>query len=117
MVKTGDVTLRIELTEGEDPELLERLTHEIREELLQSEVAEAIASPKGEAPTGSKGLEYLEIGALSLQLFVYSVKSLEILKKAVESRHLKATLESPNGNRLNLATAHTSDQDRFLQSV
>ncbi len=118
MVKTGDALLRIELEDGHDPELLERLTNELKAELLEEEVAETIEAPKEAAPEGAKvGLEALEIGALSLQIFVYSVKAIEVIVKALKSRGLKGSLESPNGARLNLAMSNIADQESFLKSV
>ncbi|MBC8065457.1 MAG: hypothetical protein H7Y17_11535 [Chlorobia bacterium] len=117
MSKTGDVMLRIELEDGQDPELLERLTNEIREHLLEAEVAESVSSQSGEAPAGSKSAEWLEIGALSLQLFVYSIKAVHIVKEALHARGLKGSLEAGNGAQLNLATASAGEQEQFIQSA
>lgn len=117
MVKTGDATLRIELEEGEDAELLERLASELRAELLEEEIAEEITAPTGTAPEGAKSAEWLEIGALSLQVFVYSIKALEVLIKAVKARGLKGSLEAPNGARLNLAMDNVTERENFLKAA
>jgi hypothetical protein len=115
MAATGDLTLQLELTDGTDPDLLERLAQEVRAELLEAEVAEAVGVPAGAAPAGAKSAEWLEVGALSLQLFVYSIKAIECVKKAIESRGLKGTLHAANGASLNLVTAEEADQDQFLK--
>ncbi len=117
MVKTGDATLRIELEDGQDAELLERLANELRAELLEEEVAESITSPSGAAPEGAKSAEWLEVGALSLQLFVYSIKAIEVLVKALKARGLKGSLQASNGAHLNLSMEDIAERENFLKAA
>lgn len=117
MVKTGDVMLRIELEDGQDVALLEELANELRAELLEEEIAEDISSPSGTAPDGAKSAEWLEIGALSLQVFVYSIKTIEVLVKALKARGLKGSLEAPTGARLNLSVDDIAERENFLKAA
>jgi hypothetical protein len=119
--------LKIELFEPEaDPETVDELTRNLRNELLDLDV-DAITQPVvGPAPERSKGLELMAIGALLVQV-KNSLPVVTAVVSAVRSwlqrgsspgRSLKVTVD---GRTLEL-TAATADQqqrivDEFVRSL
>jgi hypothetical protein len=119
--------VRIELFEPEaDPERMDRLTSDLRQELLELDVDSVSPVSAGPAPPDSKGLELAAIGTL----LVYAKNSLPLVSAVVSAvrawvqrgvpsgRTLKITVD---GNTLELSAA-TDDQqqqlvDEFLRSL
>ena len=119
--------VRIELFEPDaDPEEMDRLTSDLRLELLELDVDSVSPVSAGPAPLDSKGLELAAIGTL----LVYAKNSLPLVSAVVSAvrawvqrgvssgRTLKVTVD---GKTLELSAA-TEDQqqqvvDEFLRSL
>jgi hypothetical protein len=113
--------LKIELFEPDaDPETVDELTRNLRNELLDLDV-DAITQPVvGAAPEGSKGLELMAIGALLVQV-KNSLPVVTAVVSAVRSwlqrgsspgRSLKVTVD---GRTLELTAATADQQQRIVE--
>lgn len=119
--------MRIELFEPDaDIEQLDRLTGELRQELLEIDVDSVSTGSAGPAPADSKGLELAAFGTL----LVYAKNSLPLVNAVVSAvrawvqrggssgRTLKMTVD---GNTLELSAATPDQQqqvvDEFLRSL
>lgn len=64
------INLSLQISAGEaDRETLDRLTRDLRNELLDLDVESVELAAGGSAPQGSKGAEALSIGALAISVF------------------------------------------------
>ena len=119
--------LKIELFEPDaDPETVDQLTRNLRNELLDLDVDSITQPVLGPAPEGSKGLELMAIGALLVQV-KNSIPVVTSVVSAVRSwlqrgsspgRSLKVTVE---GRTLELSAATAAQQqqivDEFVRSL
>ena len=113
--------LKIELFEpGADAEAIDRLTGELRLELLELDVDSVSPVPAGPAPEGSKGLELAAIGALlvhvkdSLPLVNAVVSSVKtwLMRGTSTGRSLKVTVD---GRTLELSSATVEQQQQIVE--
>jgi hypothetical protein len=112
--------LKIELFEPDaDPETVDELTRNLRNELLDLDVDSITQPVLGPAPEGSKGLELMAIGALLVQV-KNSIPVVTSVVSAIRSwlqrgsspgRSLKVTVE---GRTLELTAATAEQQQRIV---
>ena len=112
--------LKIELFEPDaDPETVDQLTRNLRNELLDLDVDSITQPVLGPAPEGSKGLELMAIGALLVQV-KNSIPVVTSVVSAVRSwlqrgsspgRSLKVTVE---GRTLELSAATAAQQQQIV---
>jgi hypothetical protein len=126
-VNSVGTELKIELFEPDaDPETVDQLTRNLRNELLDLDVDSITQPVLGPAPEGSKGLELMAIGALLVQV-KNSIPVVTSVVSAVRSwlqrgsspgRSLKVTVE---GRTLELSAATAAQQqqivDEFVRSL
>jgi hypothetical protein len=113
--------LRIELFEPDaDPETVDELTRNLRNELLDLDVDSITQPAVGPAPEGSKGLELMAIGALLVQV-KNSIPVVTSVVSAVRSwlqrgssptRSLKVTVD---GRTLELTAATAEQQQQIVE--
>ena len=112
--------LQIELFEtGADAETIDRLTGDLRVELLELDVDSVSRVSDGSAPAGSKGLELAAVGALLVQVkdsvpLVRAVVSLVrtwLSRGTSPGRSIKVTVD---GRTLELSAATVEQQQRLV---
>jgi hypothetical protein len=119
-VGAGHASAAIEVhEEGADPAELADLTASLREELWDLEIDRVSAPSAGEAPAGTRGLEFAAIGALIVEF----ASSAEILTKVVdairswaggrENRTIKIGID---GDTLEIAGASSEEQERLISA-
>jgi hypothetical protein len=89
-----DVYIQIELP-GADAEELDRLARQVRDELLEHDgVAEAQPVSAGEAPPGTKAVDWNLLGEWAVKLSVVALPSVfDLLKKRAEKAPASAPLK------------------------
>lgn len=116
-----DANVRVELVEPDgDPEVLEVLMRDLRQELLQLDVESVSTVPVASAPPGSKGLDMAAAAALLVQV-QGSVTALSTVVSAVRAwlrrgKESGASVKLTIGDRtLELTRATTEQQERLVQ--
>ncbi len=121
---TTDITIELGETDA-DAELLEQLTYNLREELLETPVDSVAVPTVGEAPEGSRALGIAAIGALLVN-FAGSADALKQVVGVVRSwfnkKPAQRTLKITVGDKvleLSAATAEEQQElvDGFLKKV
>lgn len=116
-----DKQLRIELFEpGADADDVDRLTRDLRAELLELDVDSVSPATAGPAPEGSKGLEIAAIGALLVQVratlplvnAVMSTVRAWLSRGTSPGRTLKVTVD---GRTLELTAATAEQQQQIVE--
>jgi hypothetical protein len=116
-----DADVRVELVDPDgDPEALDVLMRDLRQELLQLDVESVSTVPAGPAPPGSKGLDMAAVTALLVQV-QGSVTALSMVVSAVHAwlqrrKDSRASVTLTIGERtLELSRATTEQQERLVQ--
>src|SRR5687768_10055429 len=116
-----DADVRVELVEPDgDPEALDVLMRDLRQELLQLDVESVSTVQAGPAPPGTKGLDMAAAAALLVQVNG-SVTALSIVVSAVRAwlqrgKDSGASVKLTIGERtLELSRATTEQQERLMQ--
>ena len=113
--------VKIELFEpGADAEAVDRLTGDLRLELLELDVDSVSPVSAGPAPAGSKGLDLAAIGellvhvrsSLPLVTAVVSAARAWLLRGRSPGRSLKVTVD---GRTLELTAATAEEQEQIVQ--
>jgi hypothetical protein len=103
--------------EGATPAELDELTEYLRRELLELDVDNVRKPSSGEAPAGTRGIEFAAIGALILD-FARSASTIRTVIDAVKSwlgkgrnRSIKIEME---GDKLEIAGGSADEQERLI---
>ena len=116
-----DADVRVELVEPDgDPEAVDVLMRDLRQELLELDVESVSTVPAGPAPPGSKGLDMAAAAALLVQV-QGSVTALSMVVSAVRTwlqrgKEPGASVKLTIGDQtLELSRATTEQQERLVQ--
>jgi hypothetical protein len=117
MSPAGKVAAYLDAGPDSDAEELSELTQGLRDELLELDVDAVEPATEGEAPSGSKGPEFLAIGGLAIKFALQS----SVLKSVVDTtvawlgrqqaRSVKLTLD---GDTLELTGVSSDEQGRLV---
>jgi hypothetical protein len=128
--RMGDDDIRLELYDADaDPEVVDRDTRALREELLSIDAVDSVsAATAGPAPEGTRGLELAAIGALIVQaqptaeLVTHVIGVIRRwLSAGSHEAHERTLRLTVNGQVLELADPTATQQqelvDQFIQTV
>jgi hypothetical protein len=115
----SDLAMRIEAEEGADDRDLERLTGQLRRELLDLDVDAVTHVRGGEAPPGAKAVEVVALGGLIVQLLRSStlltavVGTVQAWLSGHQGRSVKLELD---GDSIEVSGVSSSEQRRLIDA-
>lgn len=115
----SDLDVVIVATDADDEEL-ERLTDQLRRELLQLDV-EAVRRPKvGEAPPGAKGVDVVATAALVVDVarsWTVLVGVVELVQSWMAGKGARRTVKLQiDGDLIEMSHISSEDQQRLIQA-
>jgi hypothetical protein len=115
-VVQDDGRVLIELSDDADPETLEELTLELREEVLGLDVAAVDQPSAGPAPDGSRGVDAAALGTLLVTLTTPEVlpSLLDLLKTWLSGRRGGGVRITLGGDTLELDNASRAERKALV---